>query len=69
MDLTRDEQDLLLLLHYERKNAFDPIEFKEKFASLIDKGYICNIISTPTGGYTFNISAKGIDLIAELQNK
>lgn len=69
MDLTRDEQELLLRLHYERKNAFEPVDFKEKFESLIDKGYISNIISTPTGGYKFNISAKGIDLIAELQNK
>lgn len=74
MDLTKDELELLLLLH---KQSGDKTEFKlenlnEKFLSLKSKGYVCNVIDNSIDGkysYKFNISAKGIDLIAELQNK
>jgi|GEM_PF-3445897 len=71
MDLTTDELELLLLLHKQsgEKTVFETMDLMEKFESLKEKGYICNIISTPTGGIKFNISAKGIDLVAELQNK
>ncbi|WP_447403012.1 hypothetical protein ACE1MS_23395 (plasmid) [Lysinibacillus sp. fkY74-1] len=72
MELTKDELELLLNLHYQSgtETVIETENLKEKFDSLIAKGYITNVIDNSVDGkysYKFNISAKGTDFIAELQ--